>query len=408
MRSHPAPRSPYVPAKSCDVLLVLPPAAKPLRHFDLIARVTLAAALALLPGCGRTRDDAGAGVAARVDSLVAAYRRETSAPGVSVAVIRGGRDTLVYRGYGLADVESGAPATPRTVYRIGSITKQFTAAAVLQLADGGRLALDDSIGRHLPGVPDAWRGIRIHQLLNHTAGVPDYASIPRIRSIIAGGLTPDSVIGLVRYHALDFEPGTRWRYSNIGYTLLGILVERASGQPYARYLESSLFGPLGMAATRDCDVTPPTPHHAAGYQRRDSGVVNAPRISMSFALGAGGLCSTVGDLAAWNRALAGGRVIRPASWARMTTPEGAALPAEYGYGLWVRQLEGHRVIEHGGGLEGFWTANLYLPDDSLSVTVLTNLDTGNPENLARDIARLVLAASPLAAPGDSGPRPRPE
>jgi D-alanyl-D-alanine carboxypeptidase len=379
-----------------------------LRHSRLIARGIILAAAALPWGCGRTRDDAGAGVAARVDSLVEAYRRETSAPGVSVAVIRGGRDTLVYRGYGLANVENDVPATPRTVYPIGSITKQFTAAAVLQLADRGRLSLDDSIGRHLPGVPDAWRGIRIHQLLNHTAGVPDYASIPRIQSIIAGELTPDSLIGLVRYHALEFEPGERWSYSNIGYTLLGMLVERASGQPYARYLESGIFRPLGMAATRDCDVTPPTPHRASGYQRRDAGVAGARRTSMSFAFGGGGLCSTVGDLAAWNRALTGGRVIRPASWARMTTPQGAAVPAKYGYGLWMRALEGHRAIEHGGGLDGFWTANLYLPDDSLSVTVLTNLDTGNPEDLARDIARLVLAASPLAAPGDSGPRPRPE
>ena len=371
--------------------LVLPSAGRPPRHAPV--RAALAAALALLAGCGRANERADAGIAARVDALVAAYQRDTYAPGVSVAVIRGGRDTLVHRGYGVANVEHGVPATPHTVYRIGSITKQFTAAAVLQLAEQGRLSLDDSIGRHLPGLPEAWRPVRIHQLLNHTSGVPDLIAVPRFPDWVADDLAPDSVIGLVRYFAMDFEPGTAWSYSNIGYTLLGLLIEKVSGQPYARYLESRILQPLGLAATRYCDVTPIIRHRAAGYRQRDTGVVNARHTSMTVPYAAGGLCSTVGDLAAWNRALAGGRVISPTSWARMTTSQGAAVPRGYGFGVNVRPLDAHRAVWHAGGLEGFRAVNLYLPDDSLSVTVLTNLEAPGPDALVLDIARLALPAS---------------
>jgi D-alanyl-D-alanine carboxypeptidase len=359
--------------------------------------VALTTTLVSLAGCARTstRDT----VEARVDALVAAYQRETYAPGASVAVIRVGRDTLVYRGYGLADVENEAAATPLTVYRIGSVTKQFTAAAVLRLVDEKRVELDAPISRYVPRLPDAWSGIRVRHLLNHTAGIPDFRERWLTENLREDALTPDSVIGIVRNEPLEFAPGTRWKYSNIGYILLGLLIERVTGEPYAHHLRTRLFEPLGLAATRYCDVTPLIPHRAEGYEQRDTSVVNARYTSMTAPFSAGGLCSTVGDLAAWNRALATGRVVSAASRAMMTTPDSAAREAGYGFGVWVQTIEGRRVIRHAGGIEGFRADNAYLPDDSLSVTVLTNLAAPGPEELLSEIVRAGLGSPPQPAPG---------
>lgn len=357
-------------------------------------RLAAVAFVLALAGCGRGEPDGRARLAARVDSLVAAYQRETWAPGVSVAVIRAGRDTLVYRGYGLADVENDVPATPRTVYRIGSISKQFTAALVLQLAEQNRLSLEDPIGRHVMGMPEAWREIRVRHLLNHTAGIPPFEEQWWRHGIREEALTPDSVIGLVRGQPLEFAPGTDWHYSNVGYTLLGIMIERVTGQPYARALESRILGPLGLAETRYCEVAPLIRHRASGYQQRDTGVVNAEYTSMTAPYAAGALCSTVGDLAAWNRALGTGRVVGPGSWRRMTTPDSAARRMRYGYGIVVAEIEGHAVVRHNGGIQGFRADNAYLPDDSLSVTVLTNLAAPGPDDLTLDIIRVVLEANP--------------
>jgi len=378
----------------------LPP---PYRHALLrIARgatiaVTLAFAVVPLASCGGREGggpDTPEAVTARVDALVAAFQRETYAPGVSFAVIRAGRDTLVYRGYGLADVENDAAATPLTVYRIGSVTKQFTAAAVLRLVDEKRVELEAPISRYVPRLPEAWSGIRVRHLLNHTAGIPDFRERWLTENLREEALTPDSVIGLVRNEPLEFAPGTQWKYSNIGYILLGLLIERVSGEPYAHYLRSRLFEPLGLRATRYCDVTPLIPHRAEGYEQRDTSVVNARYTSMTVPFAAGGLCSTVGDLAVWNRALATGRVVSAASWAMMTTPDSAARASEYGYGVWVQTIDGHRAVRHGGAIEGFRALNAYLLDDSLSITMLTNLAAPGPGELPEEIIRAALGTAP--------------
>jgi D-alanyl-D-alanine carboxypeptidase len=358
-----------------------------------------AAVLIALPLAAQSARPAGSGsdVARRVDSLVAAYQRETRAPGVSVALIRGGRDTLAFRGYGLANVENDVPATAATVYRIGSLTKQFTAAAVMKLVEERRLTLDDSLGQHLPQVPAAWRGIRIRQLLNHTSGIHEFTDAAAFRTLQREDISPDSAVGLVRADTLDFAPGTGWRYSNTGYLLLGLVIEKVTGQPYARFVESRLVAPLGLASTRYCSVAPLIAHRAAGYERVDTAVANARYISMSIPFAAGALCSTVGDLAAWNRALATGSVVTAASYARMTTPEGAAAGQHYGFGLAAVELDGHRVILHTGGINGFVVVNAYLPDDSLSATVLTNYATADPGPLLRNMVSVVLGL-PLPPP----------
>ena len=337
-------------------------------------------------------------VRARVDSLAKAFLADPQSPGLSIAVIRAGRDTLVYEGYGKADLENDLPATPATVYRIGSITKQFTAAAVMRLVEKGSVHLGDSIGKYLPKLPRAWRPVKVRQLLNHTSGIPSYTDLGDSWARRWGEyMSPDTLVALTAGKPMDFPPGTGWRYDNTGYVVLGMLLEKVTGQPYAAYVDSTLFQPLGLTHTHYCDRAPLIPHRARGYQREGSDFTNAPYINMSQPYSAGALCSTVGDLARWNRLLATGKVVSPASYGRMTTPEGDAALNHYGFGLVRGAIGSHPMIEHGGGIHGFITANAYFPSDSLSITVLTNAAPSDPDALLDNVARAVFGI-PLVQP----------
>jgi D-alanyl-D-alanine carboxypeptidase len=261
---------------------------------------------------------AGAALRRTIDSLVNDALTEGPVAAMSVAVVRG-HDTIVMKGYGLADVENDVRASERTVYRIGSITKQFTAAAVLQLVEQGRLSLDDSIGKHLPTVPAGWRRIPIRQLLNHTSGIPSYTSAgPRWATRMRLDLPHDTLIGIVANDSMDFAAGSQFRYNNTGYYLLGMLIERLTGRSYADVVRDQLAMPLGLRATLYCETRPLIKHRAQGYQvGSDDKLANADALSMTQPFSAGALCSTVGDLVAWQRALAAGRVVKPSSYTAM-------------------------------------------------------------------------------------------
>ena len=337
----------------------------------------------------------------RIDSLAHAFVRGGQSPGVTVAVVRAGRDTLLLRGYGLADVENDVPATAQTVYRVGSVTKQFTAAAVMRFVERGRLSLDDTLGALLPGLPAAWRPVRVRQLLNHTSGIPSYTDVgARWLRRSTEDMPPDSLLAFVAGDTMDFAPGTSWHYDNTGYVLLGMLLERLGGRTYAELLDAELFQPLALPTIRYCHTEPIVPHRAHGYARDGDRLVNAPYLSMSQPFGAGVLCATAGDLARWNRLLATGRVVGQPSYSSMTTPEGAAraAPVHYGYALIVDTLGGHRMITHGGAINGFMSANAYFPDDELSVTVLANQAPAPTDALLREIARAALGM-PASAVG---------
>jgi len=336
---------------------------------------------------------------ATIDSLATAFVADGPVAGVSVAVVKG-RDTILMKGYGYADLENEVRATARTVHRIGSITKQFTAAAVMRLVDEGKLSLDDTVGKLLPGTPQAWRGIALRRLLNHTSGIRSYTSIgPRWQRRWREDMSPDTLVGLVRDDTLDFAPGAQWRYNNTGYVLLGMIVERVSGKPYATYLEEQFYRPLGLTQTYYCSQRPIIRHRAQGYDRTGGQLVNAEYLSMTQPFAAGALCSTVGDLVIWQHALVSGRVVRPASYALMSTPETLTdgKPLTYGYGLGVGRLETHRRVSHGGGINGFITDLSYYPDDTLHVVVLANTAPSNPGRLSEQIARVTLGL-PLVAP----------
>ena len=323
------------------------------------------------------------------DSLAESVVRSGAVAGLSIAVLRG-NDTLVMKGYGSADLENDVPATAQTVYRIGSVTKQFTSVAIMQLVQQGKLSLDDEITKYVPNAPTHGRRILVRHLMNHTSGIPSYTDVGaafgrRIRL----DLSHDSLLAIVRDDSLQFEPGSHFYYNNTGYYLLGMIIERVTGKSYGDYLRDALFVPNGLTSTVYCSVGPIIKHRSNGYDRGRNGLVNTDYIGMDLPYAAGSLCSTVGDLAMWTRLLHTGKLVNAASFAAMTTPVKltSGRPMEYGFGLFVDSLGTHRRIHHGGGINGFISELAYYPADSLTVVVLANTAPAPSEQIAENIAR---------------------
>jgi D-alanyl-D-alanine carboxypeptidase len=361
-------------------------------------RHLVASLVFLLPATLRAQTLPSPAAVARIaDSLGADFVASQRAPSVAVAIVRG-RDTITIKAWGMADLENEVPATARSVYRIGSVTKQFTAAAVMQLAEQGKLRLDDSIAAHLNGLPRSWRRVTIRQLLNHTSGIPSYTDIgDRWRRRWSEEMTPESLLALTTADSMWFEPGARWRYDNTGYVLLGMLIEKLSGRAWGTDLIERFARPLGLTDTRSCQAEPIIPRRVRGYENEGKGWINTPYLAMSQPYAAGAMCSTVGDLARWNRALHSGKVVSAASYALMTTPEGAAAKNSfpYGFGLGRDTLGGQTVIVHGGGIHGFIAGNVWVPGADLSVTVLTNSGGAPVDELLKQLVRAALGV-PLA------------
>jgi CubicO group peptidase (beta-lactamase class C family) len=326
-------------------------------------------------------------------NAAAAAALERGIPGVSVAVVRGD-ESLVARGYGVADRETGARATAATVYPIGSISKQFTAAAILRLVERGALALDDPVSRHLPGYAPAGGTVRVRHLLRQTSGIREFFTLPAFAEGNADLNRPTSeLVAMIEREPLGFRPGTRWSYSNSNYTVLAQILERVTGQPYERGLEDDFFRPLGLGATHPCAPRPSGEHQARGYGRTATGVVAVPPENMNWARGDGGLCSTVEDLARWMRALAAGHAVSPPSYRLMTSRErlGDGTSPDYGYGLSLVPLDGQvRKVAHNGAIAGYTGTLAHYPDHDLTIAVLTNLADARSESIEKTIARDLL------------------
>ncbi|HKI95240.1 MAG TPA: serine hydrolase domain-containing protein [Gemmatimonadales bacterium] len=355
--------------------------------------------LALLPAAAGAQGavPTEARVHAVVDSLARAFVADSQAPGVSIEVVRNG-DTIVRGGWGLANIEEHVPATATTLYRIGSITKQFTSASVMRLVQAGKVSLGDSIATYVPNLPAAWRAVTVRELLNHTSGIPSYTDIgERWEHRWREDMPPDTLVALTASDSMWFAPGTKWRYDNSGYVVLGMLLDHVTGTPYPKFIEQNLLRPLGLNHTYYCDVHRILPQRAPGYERDGDHWAHSAFLSMTQPYSAGSLCSTVGDLARWNVLLATGHVVDSASYHAMTTPIGAAAAHHYGFGLVADTLNGHAIIEHGGGIMGFISANAYLPNDHLSVTVLANSGSAPSGHLLRQIIRASVGI-PLVQP----------
>ena len=327
---------------------------------------------------------------AEIDASVAKTLAQGS-PGMAVAVGKGGR-VLLSRGYGFADLEHRAPVTRDTVFSLASITKQFTAAALLLLAEEGKLKLDEPVSKYVPELPQG-RRVTLYQLLVQTSGIPDYAEDPAGSSTKSVAKTPAEMLAWISRLSppLQFEPGSKWAYSNSNYALLGLIAERVSGEPLSALFQRRLFTPAGLRNTAFDDPADVVPHRARGYRKdakAPSGFANADWISPTIPGPAGGLRSTAEDLLRWSDALHGGRILKPASLRRLTRaglltngrttkfgmPEAwqKGLNSDYAMGFFLTPTAYGRRLSHGGDVDGFSTWLAHYPERQVTIALLIN------------------------------------
>lgn len=324
---------------------------------------------------------------------------DKAAPGMAVLLARG--DEVLYRGAcGSANVELGVPLSADQVFRIGSVTKQFAAAAALKLAEAGKLSLDDPLTKFVPGYPGGDK-VSVRMLLNHTSGLRSYTDVPGVMTgtPIMRDVTTAELIDTFKAEKPDFAPGEGWHYNNSGYVLLGAVIEAASGKPWHVYMDDAFFKPLGMTHTRYGNAHDRViPGHVDGYSRKDDAWARAGYLSMTQPHAAGALVSTVDDLLKWNRALHEGKVLQDASYRAMITPVGKAVASNYGFGIVASTLRGVPQLQHGGGIHGFSSYLLYLPGSDTSVAVLYNADGGRLGMLGTSAIANLLAAHAIGKP----------
>ncbi|MBI1685900.1 serine hydrolase domain-containing protein [Caulobacter hibisci] len=350
----------------------------------------MAAALTSSPASAKD----ATGFPSRADAILRTHLAADDFSGV-VLIASHGRP-LLRRAYGLANRELNAPITPETVFRVGSTSKPFTAVAILQLVESGKIRLDDPIGSYLDAVPAAWSAVTVRQLLNHTSGIHDYVQVNGfIRGPARLDLTPPQLADLVRDMPLDFPPGTRFNYSNTGYALLGMIIERVSKESYPDYVRDHLLRPLGLTHTAYDDSQDIVPGRASGYWFVDGQPRNARVMTPATAYAAGGLHSTVDDLFRWSQALYGNKILKPSSLAQMFADEDHR---GYGLGSFVETRHGHRLWDHGGNLPGWAAAFEYYPDDDFLVIVLTNIEGGGAEHIAAELAGSYFGWAPDPTP----------
>lgn len=302
----------------------------------------------------------------------------------TVLVARDGA-AIVDKAYGMANVEWDVPNTTATKFRLGSITKQFTAAAILLLEERGKLKADDRVKSYLPDSPMAWDRITIFNLLTHTAGIPNFTSSPDYNTIKLSARSADAAVTSFRDRPLDFGPREQMSYSNSGYLVLGAIIEKVSGQSYEKFVTDNLFTPAGMTDSGYDSNAAIIKRRASGYVPSPAGFTNAGYLHMSIPHAAGALYSTTHDLLKWEQALFAGKIVSKASLDRMTTP----FKNDYAFGLTSTLVNGRRVIAHGGGIDGFNTHLAYYPESRTVVIVLSNVNGTVPGTLAGQLGALM-------------------
>jgi D-alanyl-D-alanine carboxypeptidase len=338
----------------------------------------------------------------RIDRIAKQVLEQTGVPSASVAVVQHGK--LVYtHAYGSARLATAAspaiPATPEMRYSIGSISKQFTATAILLLQEEGKLSLDDPIGKYLPGLT---RGdeVTIRQILSHTSGYQDYWPEDYVMTTMLPRETAQQIIDTWGKKPLDFDPGTQWQYSNTNFVIAGAIVEKVTGAPYFDFLTAHIFHPLGMTSVWNSDQIKLGQTDATPYYRHALGPLRvAPKEGIGWMFAAGELAMTAHDLALWDESLLARSVLKPESYAQMFTEVKLknGNGTQYGLGVEVRDSNGHRLIEHGGEVSGFVSNNAVLINDGAAVVVLTNQDAvGAASTIARLAAPIVAGYPPTS------------
>jgi CubicO group peptidase (beta-lactamase class C family) len=370
----------------------MPSATQPFRR----ARTFCLTVLLLGTFAGPAHAQDRAALLARLDSLAGAPVVEGRAAGISVAVVHG-RDTLLLKGYGRANIELDVPMPASAIHEIGSVTKQFTAAAILQLRDQGKLNLDDDLTKYLPDYPTGGRSVPIRRLLDHTSGIKGITELAAFRGLQHRGWPRDSAIALFAREPFEFDVGTAMIYNNSAYILLGHIIEKASGMSYERYVEDRIFAPLGMSNSRYCDNAEIVPLRASGYQIQGTNMRRAMLNDHTWPYSAGSLCSTAADMVTWLHALHGGRVLSPQSYREMTSPAelNDGTPLRYGMALSVGpDIGGTMMIGHGGSIGGFNAHTGWYPDEQLAIVVLMN--SNGPVSTSALGAELASAVLPPA------------
>ena len=326
-----------------------------------------------------------------IDSLVQTAMDSKRVVGTSVGVMRKG-EVLVAKGSGFADLENDVKATEHSVYHIGSLIKQFTAAAIMLVVERGKINLDDDLTKFIPDYPTTGHRITIDRLLTHTSGIKSYTEIPKFWELRRLDLTHEQMITLFSEEPFDFVPGQRYQYNNSAYYLLGVIIEKVSGQSYAEFLRENLFDPLDLRETFYLGESTVIKNRVQGYEVQNGEVVNDAYVNMKLPFSGGSLGSTVMDLMKWQAALVRGQVVSQVSYRRMTTAATLddATNTPFGYGLILGSMGGHRKIWHDGTIIGFRALFSYYPDDDLTVVVLCNTGAANPKVLESRIARVAL------------------
>ncbi|MDG1898128.1 MAG: serine hydrolase [Fuerstiella sp.] len=304
----------------------------------------------------------------------------------SVLVCKDNR-TVIRNGYGMANFEHDVPNTPDTKFRIGSITKQFTAMAVMILEERGKLKVEDRVSEYVVDPPYAWADVTIHHLLTHTSGVPSFTSMPEYRRDMMLPQTIEQMLAKFKDEPLDFAPGEKYAYSNSGYFLLGAIIEKASGVSYEQFIRTEICEPLELHDTGYDRFHTMLKHRASGYKRLAGAIVHDAYLDMSQPYAAGSLYSTVEDLSRWDQALRRKELISDERYEKMYTPE---KKQNYAYGWGVRTQSGRKTISHGGGINGFLSYILRYPEQKLCVVVLCNVLPANPGKVAKDLAAIML------------------
>jgi len=324
----------------------------------------------------------------------------SSDPGAAVIVMKEGQ-VLLRKGYGKANLELDVPVEPHMIFRIGSITKQFTVMCILMLLEEGKLSLQDEITRFLPDYPMQGRKITIEHLLTHTSGIQSYTGLPEWLPLWRKDMTLEELINLFKDRPMEFEPGEKFSYNNSGYILLGAIIEKISGKSYAAFVQERIFDRLGMTHSLYDDTARIVPGRVAGYALSNDGFANAAYLSMTQPYAAGSLASSVDDLARWDAALYTGELVRPEtlSLAHQSYRLLDGSLTKYGYGWTVSDYEGFQFIEHAGGINGFLCGGVRVPAVRVYVALLTNLEAPkpDPDMLAFKLATMVIE-KPYTAP----------
>jgi CubicO group peptidase (beta-lactamase class C family) len=331
-----------------------------------------------------------AAAADKVDNAIMADLKSHPIPGLALEVIQDGQ-CVKRAGYGLANLEWQSPVTPLTVFEIGSVTKQFTAAAIMMLQQDGKLSVDDHISKYLKDTPASWKDITIRHLLTHTSGIKNYTVLDGFE--MRRKMTQAQFIEKMGGYALDFQPGEKWSYCNSGFNLLGYIIENVSSETYWQFMRERIFEPLGMTSTTSRDPRTVIRFRASGYEQDLQGKYINRDYDLTDLVSAGAIVSTVDDMAKWNASLDSHQLLTAASEQEMWTPlrlnDGKT--HEYGFGWFLSPLKGHQNIGHSGTTSGFSASLQRFPKDGLAVIVLTNSnEDGVATKVAKEVALLYL------------------